>query len=148
MDGGAVARGPTALEAVTHYGDRAFCAERLHHMLHLDDALETFALEIGAKIPERQRGVDFALQCFLGQQGRSAVNDRCLAFEIETAAPRERLQEQPALVERAAGYRKLLAPEIGQLPDRRVRRHHHRPERARGRIEHEIPAERALARHP
>ena len=58
------------------------------------------------------------------------------------------LQQQPALVERAAGDGELAALEIGERLDRRLRRHHHRAERAGRGIEHQLVAERALARHP
>ena len=69
-------------------------------------------------------------------------------LEIDPRASRQPLQQQPALVERAAGDGELAALEIGDLVDRRPRRRHHGAERARRRIEDEVVAERAFARDP
>src|SRR5262249_723007 len=106
------------------------------------------AFEISAEIPERQRGIDLALQRFLRQEWRRAVDDSCLFFEIQSGLARQRLQQQPAFVERTAGHSKLLAPEIGDLTNRGLRRDHHRAERARRGIKYKIVAERTLARDP
>jgi hypothetical protein len=117
-------------------------------VIHGNGALVPLAFEIGAEIPKCQRRVGLALQSLLRQQRRRAVDDRRLFLEIKPAAARQRLQQEPALVERAAGNGKLPAFEIDDLPDRRLRRHHHRAERARRGIKNKIVAERTLARDP
>ena len=81
--------------------------------------------------------------------GAAARRTRCSpAARIDPRASRQPLQQQPALVERAAGDGELAALEIGDLVDRRPRRRHHGAERARRRIEDEVVAERAFARDP
>ena len=47
---------------------------------------------------------------FCGQQRRRAVDDRRLRLQIEARAPRQRLQQQPALVERPAGDARASCP--------------------------------------
>jgi hypothetical protein len=88
------------------------------------------------------------LQRLLRQQWRRAVDNGRLLLEIQTGAARQRLQQQPAFVEWAAGNGKLLAAEIDDRPDQRLSGHHHRAERARRGIKDEIIAERTLARDP
>src|SRR5712692_1410169 len=148
VDGGSVARGPGTVEGIADDRDRPLGAEALHDTVHGDGALEPFAFELGAEVPEGQGGVDLALQRLLRQQRRRAVDDRRLLAEIDAGAPRQCLQQEPALVERAARNGELLALEIGDVSDGRLPRHHDGAERARRRMEDQAVAERALPRHP
>src|SRR5262245_50902974 len=148
VDGRAVARRPGAVEGVADDGDRSLRPQALHHVIHADGTALPLAFEVGAKVPERERGIALALHCLLRQERRRPVDDGRLAPEIDAGAACERLQQQPALVERTARHCELPALEIGDRADRRLRRRHHRAERARRRIEDEAVAERALARDP
>ena len=115
IDGRAVARRPAAVEGVADDRHRALGAERLHDLRDRDRAPEPPAFEVGAEVPEGQRGVGFALQRLLRQQRRSAIDDAGLPPEVETGAPCQRLQQNPALVEGAAGDSEALAPQMGGL---------------------------------
>src|SRR5262249_55446215 len=148
LDGRSVAPGPRAVEGVADERYRALRPEGFHDVIHGDRACVSLGFEIGAEIPKRQRGIGLALQRLLRQQRQRAVYERGLFLEIEAAAARQRLQQEPALVERAAGNGELPASEIDDLPDRRSCRHHHRAERARRGIKDEVVAERTLARDP
>ena len=143
-----VARSPAAVERIADDRDRGLGAELAHHVLNRNGAGEALALELGGKIPEGQRGVLLALQCLLRQQRRRAVDECRLLPEIETRSQCERLEQEPALVEWAAGDRQFPAFEVWRCPDRRLRRHHHGAKRRGRRIEHELVAERTFARHP
>ena len=144
----AIALRPAAVEYVADHCYGTPGAELLHDVFHGDDAAHAFALELGAEIPKRQRGVDFALQRLLGQKRRCAVGDLRLRFQIDARSPRQSPQQQPTLVERPAGDADLLADEVGDASDVRIRRRHHRAERARIRIEDEVVAQRTLAPDP
>src|SRR4029078_8872198 len=76
IDRRSIARCPGPLEGVTDDGHRTLGAEALHDAVHLDRALLSLAFEIGAEIPERQRGVALALQRFLRQERRGRTGDR------------------------------------------------------------------------
>src|SRR5262249_23530828 len=100
---------PRAVEGVADERYRPLRPEAPYDVIHGNGALVPLAFEIGAEIPKCQRGVGLALQRFLRQQRRRAVDDRRLFLEIKPAAARQRLQQEPALVERAAGNGKLPA---------------------------------------
>ena len=91
-------------------------AELAHDVGGVDGAPVTLGFELGAEIPVGQRGVVLALQRLLRQQRRRPVDDRRLPPQIDAGAARQPLQQQPALVERAAGDGELLALEIGDRP--------------------------------
>ncbi len=110
--------------------------------------LKSLAFELGAEIPECERGIGLALQRLRRQERRGAVDDGRLPLEVETGAARKRLQQQPALVERAAGNGELSALEIGDVADRRLRWHHHGAERAGRGVEYQAIAQGTLARNP
>ena len=148
VDRGFAARCEDAVESVADDRHRPAGAEARHDIVHGDGASESFTFQLGAEIPEGQRRIGLALQRLLRQQRGRAVDDRRLPAEIGTGTPRHGLQQEPALVERAAGDRELPAAEIGDLADRRVRRHHDSAERARRRVKDQAVAECALARHP
>ena len=78
-----------------------------------DGPLLATAFEVGAEIPVGQRRVGLALHLLFRQQRRRAIDDRGLPPQIDAGAARQRLQQQPALVERAAGDRELAALEVG-----------------------------------
>src|SRR4051812_5502315 len=115
IDRRSIARCPGTLEGVTDDGDRSLCTEAFHDVVHGDRALLSLAFEIGAEIPERQHGVALALQRFLRQERRGTIDDRGLLLEIDAGAACQRLQQQPAFVERAAGDCELFALEIDEL---------------------------------
>src|ERR1700704_515731 len=148
IDRRSIARCPGTVEGVADDGDRPLRTEAFHDVVHSDRALLPLAFKIGTEVPERQRGIDLALQRFLRQERRGTVDDRGLFPEIDTRAACQRLQEQPALVERTARDCELLALEIDELPDRGPCGHHHRAERAGRGIENQAVAERPLARDP
>src|SRR5262245_6112759 len=119
VDGRAVARRPGAVEGVADDGDRSLRPQALHHVIHADGTALPLAFEVGAKVPERERGIALALHCLLRQERRRPVDDGRLAPEIDAGAACERLQQQPALVERTARHCELPALEIGDRADRR-----------------------------
>src|SRR5262245_10775872 len=86
VHGRAVAHGPAALERVADDRNRSLGAERTHDVFHRDRALETLALELGAKVPERQRRVGLALQRLLREERRRTIDDGRLSLEVETGA--------------------------------------------------------------
>ena len=106
------------------------------------------ASSCGAEIPVIEARVHLAVERLGGEQRRRAVDDRRLRFQVDAVLLHARLQQQPALVDRAAADAELAALQIGERLDRRGRGHHHRAERAGIGIEGELGAERALARHP
>src|SRR5262245_9664247 len=108
VEGRAVARRPGGVEGVAGERDRSLRPQTFHHVIHADGAALPLAFEVGAEVPERERGVAFALQCFLRQERRRPVDDRRFALEIDAGAARERLQQEPALVERTARHRELF----------------------------------------
>ena len=73
-----------AVEHVTDHGHGSRGAQAFHHVVHGHGASHAICLELGTEIPERQRGVGFALQGFLLKQRRRAVHDVRLRFEIDT----------------------------------------------------------------
>ena len=111
-------------------------------------ATEAFGFQHGAEIPVIEGRIHFAAERLGRQQRRRAVDDRRLRLEVDAVLSRPRLQQQPVLVDRAAGDGELAAPEIGQCPDRGCGRHHHGAERARIRIEGQSGAKPAFARYP
>src|SRR6266545_5814140 len=102
-----VAGRPAAVERISDDRDRRLGAELAHHAGDFDGALEALAFEVGAEIPERERAVVLPLLGLLGQERRRAIDDGSLAAQVEAGAARESLEEEPALVERAAGDREL-----------------------------------------
>ena len=83
--------------------DRFVQPECRLRIAHVEDPAIALSLQPGAEIPEIEARVGFALLQFLKDQRRRAVLERRLALEIDALADRGRLDNQPALVERAAG---------------------------------------------
>src|SRR5436190_10332805 len=69
-----VARRPATVEGIADDRDRRLGAELAHHARHLDGALEALAFEIGAKVPERERGVVLAMLRLLRLERRCVVD--------------------------------------------------------------------------
>ena len=89
-----------------------------HDLVHRHGALEPFAFQFRAEVPEGQRRVGLPLQRFLRQQRRRTIDRRGLLPKINAGAARERLQQQPAFVDGATGNRNGLAFEIVDGADR------------------------------
>ncbi len=148
VDGGTVAGSEGAVEGVADDRHRALGAQALHHGVHGERAAKPLAFQLGAEVPECEGGVSLALQGLLREQRRGTVDHCCVLLEVDAAAPRQRLQQQPALVDRPARHRELAAFEVGEPADLRACRHHNRTQHARRGIEDDRVAERTLARHP
>ena len=93
-------------------------ADQRDRLLQSEQAAIALRLQPGAKVPEVETGIGFALLQLLKDQGRRAIFECRLALEIDALAHRGRLDDQPALVERAAGHREHLALEVTELPQR------------------------------
>ena len=103
-----------AVERIADDRDRAFRAEALHHVVHGDGAPLSPLLSRSA---QKFQNVSVASisPCSAFSTAAAARRRRCVAcfLQIDAGAARQRLQQQPALVERAAGDGELLAFEIG-----------------------------------
>src|SRR5947207_1807658 len=65
VDRGAVLGGPGAVEGIAKNRHRALGAERAHDIVHGNGAPVALGFELGAEIPEGERGVVLALHCLL-----------------------------------------------------------------------------------
>ena len=102
VDGALVAGGELLGKHVTDQSDRLLQPECCFGIAHVEDAAIAPCLQPGAEIPEIEARFGLALLQFLRDQRRRAVLERRLALEIDALADRGRLDDQPALVERAA----------------------------------------------
>ncbi len=136
------------VEDIADDGERSLGAELLLDRLDADQPPEAARLERDGVIPEVEAGVEFAGEGLLVKQRGRAEHDIRLGLEVEPALLRKGAQQQPALVERAAGDAERLAAEVGERLRRRIGRSHDRPERRRIGPESKIGAKAAFARDP
>src|SRR5262249_56329828 len=86
LNGRSVAGGPRAVESVADERERPSRSKAPRDLIHWDGTPVALAFEVGTEIPERQRGVGFALQRLFRQERRRAVDDSRLLFEIQSRA--------------------------------------------------------------
>ena len=112
----------TLLEDVAELRRDARHAERGDRLLDPDQLLEAFGLEAGAEMPVVEHGVELAVLDLLVEERRRAVRRLDGGGEVHAVALRgQALDQEPALVDRSAGDPDLLALEVLEARDARVR---------------------------
>ena len=136
-------------EDETDHGHLAFRTKLAHDILKADQLCETVRFEARRVRPKIEHGIDLALLGSFVEKRRRAEFLGRVSTEIEIRGPKRIGDDQePTLVEWAAGDTELLPLEVGERFDGRVGGHHDSAERRGEGNEGEVGAAGTLARHP